>query len=96
MKPRKTTGDPRCVICGTTKNIKNHHIGGRNHLAWATMPLCLSHHRQCHILLANSGIDLNYTLDPLERLLRASKAITIFQCMVQEAMHHTLLAQAPA
>jgi hypothetical protein len=80
-------GSPCCALCGGRKNIEHHHIGGRNHLACVTVPLCRAHHRQCHLLLEAAGVDLEYTPNRLERLIRASKAINIFQCMLHEAMH---------
>jgi hypothetical protein len=87
MSPHGTCKNPACVLCGSTKDVEHHHIGGRNHLAWATIPLCRSHHRQCHLLMENVGVDLDYTPDQLERLIRAAKAITIILCMILIAMH---------
>lgn len=88
MSPRKPQSIPACILCGNINGIENHHIGGRNHLAWVTIPLCRKHHRQCHALLENAEVDLNHTADSHERLIRASKAITIFLCLVQIEMHH--------
>lgn len=76
-----------CVICGTTSEVDGHHVGGRNHLAWLTGPLCRIHHIQLHQLLVIAGINLEYTTDRTERLIRAAKAMTIFTCMVLEALH---------
>jgi hypothetical protein len=78
---------PACVICGRRSRVEHHHLGGRRHLAWLTAPLCDIHHRQLHRLLAAAGVDLEYTTDRAERLLRATKAMSIFQCMVLEALH---------
>ena len=44
------------------------------------------HHKQCHVLVKSSGVNLEYTSDSVERLIRASIAISIFFCMVQEAL----------
>lgn len=76
---------PTCVICGTRRDVEHHHIGGRNHIAWLTAPLCRSHHRQCHRLLDAAGVDLTFCADPLERLFRASGAILVFLCMIRSA-----------
>jgi hypothetical protein len=76
-----------CVICGTKSAVEGHHVGGRNQLAWLTAPLCAVHHTQLHRLLTIAGIDLEYTTNRAERLIRASKAMTIFTCMVLEALH---------
>ena len=76
----------RCVICGSNKEVERHHVGGRRHVAWFTMPFCRKHHDQFHALLRIAGIDLEYTSDPRERLLRALKATTVFQWMLMEAL----------
>ena len=93
MKGRPGASGPICVICGSGKNVERNHIGGRNHLLWVTGPLCRLHHRQFHILLERAGVDLEYTPDPVERLIRASKAITIVQCMVNTALHGAYLVR---
>lgn len=74
-------------MCGTRVNVELHHLGGRRHLIWLTAPLCRIHHNQLHRLLKTAGIDLEYTADSAERLIRAAKAISIFMCMVLEALH---------
>ena len=87
MSLRSRYKGPVCCLCGTRKNVEHHHVGGRNHLPWYTVPLCSADHRQCHLLLKTGGVDLEYTSDPIERLCRARKAISIFQCMFEDAMH---------
>lgn len=82
-----------CVICGTRSTVERHHVGGRRHLAWLTAPLCNVHHKQLHRLLKTAGIDLEYTFDPVERLIRATKALSIFMCMVQDALHDARLLE---
>jgi hypothetical protein len=73
------------VICGS-EDIERNHVGGRNHIAWFTIPLCRSkHHRQFHALVTAAGINLEYTSDPRERLGRAQKATMVFQWMLLEA-----------
>lgn len=49
--------------------------------------MCPAHHEQLHRLLKVAGVDLENTADPVERLIRATKAISIFMCMVQDALH---------
>jgi len=58
-----------------------------------TVPLCPPHHEQCHRLIKAAGIDLEYTSDPVARLIRASIAISIFWWMVQEALRQATLSQ---
>jgi len=69
--------DGRCVICGA--KAERNHVGGRNHIAWFTMPFCKSHHDQFHAVLRNAGINLEYTSDPHERLVRAIQACVMAQ-----------------
>ncbi len=75
----------RCVICGSSKAERNH-VGGRNHVAWFTMPSCPKHHAQFHALLRIAGVDLEYTSDPRERLSRALKSCIVFQWMLMEEL----------
>ena len=76
-----------CVICGSREGIELNHAGGRNHVAWFTMPFCRQHHVQFHELVKAAGINLEYTPDPLERRVRAMKALGICNWMLLEAMH---------
>lgn len=87
MKGSAKIATPACVICGSRVNVQRHHVGGRNHLAWLTAFLCDIHHRRLHLLLASAGIDLEYTRDPTERLIQATTAMSIFMCMILEALH---------
>ncbi len=84
----------RCVICGI-KEIEHNHVGGRNHVAWFTMPFCRKHHSQFHHLLRNAGVDLEYTSDPCERLIRALNALTACDWILQEALRE-IIRTAPS
>jgi hypothetical protein len=74
---RSAQPDCGCVVCEA--KAERNHIGGRNHIAWFTMPFCKSHHDQFHAVLRNAGINLEYTSDPQERLLRAIQACVMAQ-----------------
>ncbi len=78
----------RCVICGSSKEIDHNHVGGRNQVAWYTMPFCREHHAQFHALLRIAGVDLEYTSDPRKRLLRALKATTVCEWILLEALQN--------
>jgi hypothetical protein len=75
-----------CVICDETGGVEQNHAGGRNYVAWFTMPFCKKHHRQFHALVEAAGINLEYTPDPRERLHRALGAIAICQWIVLQAL----------
>jgi len=85
MNPRSRT-NPVCVICGVDKNVEHNHAGGRNHLAWFTVPFCERHHQQFHRQLEGVGIDLRYTPNKLKRLVTAALALTIALWMVLQAL----------
>jgi len=74
-----------CVICGAIR-IERNHLGGQNFVAWFTMPFCPKHHRQFHALVDAAGINLEYSPDPIVRLIRALKAMLVGAFMVLEAM----------
>jgi len=83
-----------CIICGREKHLQRNHAGGRNHLAWFTVPFCEPHHRVFHRLLESVGLDLRYTPDKLRRLVTAALALTIALWMVLQALMETV-SQGP-
>jgi hypothetical protein len=84
----------RCVICGSARRVERHHVGGRNHVAWFTIPLCGEHHDRFHELLNQVRLDLRYTPDPVERRIRVLKAILVFAWMVIEGLHYHAVNQS--
>lgn len=76
----------RCVICGSNQDVEQNHVGGRNHVAWFTMPFCRKHHNQFHAMLGNAGVKLEYTSDPHERLCRALDATWVANWILTEAL----------
>ena len=75
-----------CAVCDSTKDVEANHVGGRNHVAWFTSPLCRSHHDQFHAMLRQAGVDLRYTADPIERYIRAMEAKLIFEWMLLQTL----------
>lgn len=73
------------MICSGDR-VENNHVGGRKHVAWFKMPFCLVHHDQFHALLRAAGINLEYTADPRERILRGLQATMVCQWMLTEAL----------
>jgi len=76
----------RCVICGSRDHVEQNHAGGRNHVAWFTMPLCRPHHVRFHELLRIAGVDLEHTPNRRIRLIRALKATLVLAWMLLEAL----------
>lgn len=75
-----------CVICGAAEKIQQNHAGGRNHIAWFTIPFCERHHDQFHRQLESLAINLRYTPNKLKRLVMAALALTIALWMVLQAL----------
>jgi hypothetical protein len=59
-------------------------VGGRNHVAWFTVPLCRMHHVQLTRGLRQAGINMSYTPDRAERLRRAREALLVFSWMLEK------------
>lgn len=71
----RTSGKLRCTVCGSTDQVEKHHVGGRNHVVWFTIPLCRKHHVKLTAYIEAAGIDMRYTPDRLTRIRRARRAI---------------------
>lgn len=76
----------RCAICGSTKDVQDHHLGGRNHAAYFTLPLCRFHHEPVSIAIIRAGINMQYTSDTAERARRARMAAYVFLWFLEEAI----------
>jgi hypothetical protein len=72
---------PRCcAICGSTKDIQEHHLGGRQHAAYFTIPLCVPHHQEVSIAIQRADAEMmRYTSDRTERLIRIVMACSVLQ-----------------
>jgi hypothetical protein len=66
--------------------VQGNHLGGKQHLAWFTMPFCDRCHPLFHAMVDRAGIDLRYTDDPVERVRRALAAIKIAEWMLLEQL----------
>jgi len=71
-------------LCGSSENVQGNHVGGRNHIAWFTTPLCGNHHDEFHRRLRAAGVSLEFTPDQQESIRQARKATLIFQWMLEE------------
>ncbi len=68
----------RCAICGSKKDVQDHHLGGRKHAAYFTIPLCRFHHEPVTIAITRARINMQYTSDKAERARRARMAAYVF------------------
>jgi hypothetical protein len=75
-----------CVVCGSTDDVERHHVGGRNHVAWFTVPLCRQHHVRLTIAIRHAGVDMRHTTDIRERFARARMANQLFLWTLEEAL----------
>jgi hypothetical protein len=75
----------RCAICGSTKEVQEHHLGGRNHAAFFTIPLCRPHHEPVTIAIARARVNMQYTSNLAERARRARMAAYVFLWNLDEA-----------
>ena len=78
---RSQTKTPRfrnCAICGSTKDIEEHHLGGRKHAPYFTIPLCHSHHAAVTVAIARARVNMQGTMDMAERARRARQAAYVF------------------
>lgn len=83
-RPRPRPKKRRCGLCGSFENVQGNHVGGQNHIAWFTTPLCGEHHDEFHRRLRAAGVNLEFTSDPREGLRQARQATLIFLWMLGE------------
>ncbi len=83
----------RCVRCGRTRTVEEHHVGGRNHIAWFTMPCCRECHEKFHVDLGRAGVNLQFTRSVKLRLIRAMQAALVFIWMLLDALKRELQSE---
>jgi hypothetical protein len=81
---RSKSQKPHCILCKSIVDVQRHHVGGRNHVAWFTIPLCCPHHEELTRRLRQAGVNMSYTTDKTERLRRARQAVLVFSWMLEE------------
>ena len=68
----------RCAFCGSTKDVEDHHCGGRKHAAFFTIPLCAPHHQEVSIAIQRADDEMmRYASDRTERLRRIVMACSV-------------------
>jgi len=71
----------RCVLCGSTRNIEMHHVGGR--VFDFKLPLCHRHHVAITVGLRRLKID---TSANAKHLTHACRATTYFLWMLLDRL----------
>lgn len=71
----------RCVLCGSTRKIEEHHVGGR--AFDFTLPLCHQHHVTITVGLKRLKID---TSMKAKQLVTACRATTYFLWMLLDRL----------
>ena len=80
----------RCNLCGSTRNVTRHHVGGQNFIAWFTMSLCDKCQEIFHARQRAAGIDLRPTPNRMMRLLRALKMAVLFVWMLLDMLEREI------
>lgn len=83
--PRSKAKELHCAFCGSTRDVELHHVGGRQHIAWFTIPLCRTHHERLTEALRQAAVNMSYTPDRRERQTRVRKAVLVFSWMLEES-----------
>ena len=67
-----------CAFCGSTKDVEDHHLGGRKHARFFTIPLCEPHHQEVSTAIQRAYSEMmRYTDDRTERLRRIVMACSV-------------------
>jgi hypothetical protein len=77
-RPRRTDGGRSCTLCGSTEHLEGHHVGGRQHARWFTLPLCRVHHVEITKALSSAGVEMRHTANRIVRVGRAMQALAVF------------------
>lgn len=75
-----------CAICGSTRNIEEHHLGLFQHAPFFTIPLCQPHHQAVTLAIVRAGVDPRYTDIVEERARRARMAAYVFLWFLDEQL----------
>ena len=76
----------RCNFCGSTHDLTQHHVGGKNFIGWFAMTLCGECQIVFHARQRGAGIDLRTTASAVIRLIRAMKMTVLFLWMLLDLL----------
>jgi hypothetical protein len=86
-------GLKRCVLCGSRRKTRQHHIGGQNHISWLTMLVCEPCHETFHARFRQS-VDYRFTPNSKMRLIRAMQAVLVFLWVLLEMLVKEMRSEA--
>jgi hypothetical protein len=76
---------------GVTVRTMWRYLGGRQHAAYFTIPLCVAHHQEITIAIQRANAEMmRYTSDRTERLRRIVMACSVLQwyaCQQLQSRH---------
>lgn len=75
-----------CAVCGSREEVEEHHLGGRQHAPYFTIPLCRKHHEAVTVALRLAGVEMRNASDREERLRRARLAGLVFLWFVEDSI----------
>ena len=88
-RPRPRPGVRRCAICGSTKDLTEHHLGGWHHARYFTIPLCRPHHEAVSVAITRANRDLMQRANnEAERARRARMAAYVFLWFLDEIIYN--------
>jgi len=80
----------QCVLCGSTHDVTQHHVGGKNFIAWLTISLCAKCQIIFHARQRAAGIDLRSTPNFKTRLIRALKMTVLLMWMLLDMLEREI------
>jgi hypothetical protein len=76
----------RCLVCGRSNDIEQHHVAGRRNDPAFTQPLCQAHHALVTEELRKTDVRLSHEPNSIKRVKNALKATAVFLRMLAEAL----------
>jgi hypothetical protein len=76
----------RCLLCGRSLGIEQHHVAGKNHDPPLKASLCQACHALATENLRRADVDMRYETDSVQRVRKALKATAVFLHMLAEAL----------
>ena len=90
MKTKRTRKRcPECAeqcFCGSSQQLEDNHVGGRNHVPWLWARHCHPDHAEFHANCRQAGVDFSKQKSKLAGQIQALKAQLIGMWMVVEAI----------